>query len=99
MCIRDSPDAIRARSLRQVNPSNVQRVPETAASPSVPAEPVHGASLARNALHLVTGQVLTMVLGVVFSAALGRTLGAGDFGLYFVCLLYTSDAADERSSV
>jgi O-antigen/teichoic acid export membrane protein len=67
-----------------VNSSNVQRVPETASSSSVPAGPMHGASLARNALHLVTGQVLTMVLGVLFSAALGRTLGAGDFGLYFV---------------
>ncbi|HZX42018.1 MAG TPA: oligosaccharide flippase family protein, partial [Myxococcaceae bacterium] len=42
------------------------------------------ASLARNALYLVIGQVGTMLLGVLFNAALGRTLGAGDFGLYFL---------------
>src|SRR4029450_12912713 len=29
-------------------------------------------------------QVLPRALGVLSSAALGRTLGAGDFGLYFV---------------
>jgi O-antigen/teichoic acid export membrane protein len=41
-------------------------------------------SLARNAFHLVIGQVSTMILGVLFSAALGRTLGARDFGLYYL---------------
>jgi O-antigen/teichoic acid export membrane protein len=41
-------------------------------------------SLARNALYLVMGQVGTMLLGVLFNAALGRTLGAADFGLYFL---------------
>jgi len=67
-----------------VNSFNVERDPERPASAPVTADSVPGASLARNALHLVTGQVLTMLLGVVFSAALGRTLGASDFGLYFV---------------
>ena len=47
-------------------------------------EPGAGAALARNAFHLLAGQVVTMVLGILFSAALGRTLGVGDFGLYFL---------------
>jgi O-antigen/teichoic acid export membrane protein len=42
------------------------------------------ASMARNAFHLVLGQVATTGLAIVFSAALGRTLGPGDFGLYFL---------------
>ena len=42
------------------------------------------ASMAKNAFHLVLGQVATTALAIVFSAALGRTLGAGDFGLYFL---------------
>src|SRR5262249_2691567 len=43
-----------------------------------------GGSLAHNALHLVLGQAGTMVLGILFSSLLGRSLGAGDFGLYFL---------------
>jgi hypothetical protein len=39
---------------------------------------------ARNAFYLVIGQVSTTALAIVFSAALGRSLGAGDFGLYFL---------------
>jgi O-antigen/teichoic acid export membrane protein len=42
------------------------------------------ASIARNAVHLVSGQVVTTTLAILFSAALGRSLGAGDFGLYFL---------------
>jgi O-antigen/teichoic acid export membrane protein len=42
--------------------------------------------MARNAMHLVLGQVATTALAVVLSAALGRTLGAADFGLYFLVL-------------
>jgi len=49
-------------------------------------------SLARNALHLVMGQVTTMALGILFSAALGRTLGAGDFGLYFLITSFSNFA-------
>lgn len=51
------------------------------------APPQHvgrSASIARNAFYLVLGQVATTALAIVFSAALGRTLGAGDFGLYFL---------------
>lgn len=50
------------------------------------------ASLARNAFHLVLGQVGTMVLGILFSAALGRTLGVGDFGLYFLITSFSAFA-------
>ncbi len=42
------------------------------------------ASLARNAFHLILGQVVTTALAIVFSAAIGRTLGAGDFGIYYL---------------
>lgn len=42
------------------------------------------AAIARNAFYLVIGQVSTTALAIVFSAALGRSLGAGDFGLYFL---------------
>ncbi len=49
-------------------------------------------ALARNALNLVLGQVSTMVLGILFSAALGRTLGAGDFGLYFIISSFSAFA-------
>jgi O-antigen/teichoic acid export membrane protein len=49
----------------------------------------HG-TVARNAFYLVLGQAMTAALAIVFSAALGRTLGASDFGLYF---LITSFAA------
>ena len=42
------------------------------------------AAIARNAFYLVIGQVSTTALAIVFSAALGRSLGAGDFALYFL---------------
>ena len=42
------------------------------------------ATVARNAFYLVLGQVVTTALGNLFSAALGRTLGASDFGVYFL---------------
>lgn len=47
-------------------------------------------TVARNAFYLTLGQVITTVLSILFGAALGRTLGAGEFGLYF---LMTSFAA------
>jgi hypothetical protein len=43
-----------------------------------------GATVARNALYLVTGQAATTVLAIVVSAALGRFLGAKDFGTYYL---------------
>ncbi len=49
-----------------------------------PSQPVPRASMARNAFHLVLGQAATTSLAIVFSAALGRILGAADFGIYFL---------------
>ena len=43
-----------------------------------------GGVVARNALLLVIGQAATTALAIVFSAALGRSLGATDFGVYFL---------------
>jgi O-antigen/teichoic acid export membrane protein len=48
--------------------------------------------IARNAMHLVFGQAATMVLGILFSAMLGRRLGAGDFGLYFLISSFSTFA-------
>jgi O-antigen/teichoic acid export membrane protein len=48
--------------------------------------------IARNALALVAGQAATMVLGILFSAMLGRALGVGDFGLYFLINSFASFA-------
>ncbi len=55
------------------------------------AEPGRGA-VARNVAHLVLGQAGTTVLAVVLSAALGRSLGAAEFGLYFVFTSMTAFA-------
>lgn len=43
-----------------------------------------GGAIARNAFHLVLGQIGTTALAVMLSAALGRWLGAADFGLFFL---------------
>lgn len=42
------------------------------------------AAFARNAAALFAGQVATTALAIVLSAALGRTLGAHDFGIYYL---------------
>jgi O-antigen/teichoic acid export membrane protein len=44
----------------------------------------HPAGIARNASFLALGQVGTTTLAILFNAALGRGLGARDFGLYFL---------------
>ena len=51
--------------------------------------PVEGAesghrTVARNAFYLVLGQVVTTALAILFAAALGRSLGVRDFGVYFL---------------
>ncbi len=51
----------------------------------------HG-TVARNAFYLMVGQVLSTVLGVLFSAALGRNLGAGDFGVFFLISSFSAFA-------
>jgi O-antigen/teichoic acid export membrane protein len=45
-----------------------------------------GRTLARNALYLGLGQAATTFLAIVLTAALGRGLGAGDFGRYFLLM-------------
>src|SRR5512140_1410404 len=49
-------------------------------------------AIARNAINLVAGQVITTLLAIVFSAALGRSLGAGDFGLFFLATTFSGFA-------
>lgn len=46
--------------------------------------PAAGAAIARSAFHLVLGQVATTALAIAFSAAVGRRLGAADFGVFFL---------------
>jgi O-antigen/teichoic acid export membrane protein len=41
-------------------------------------------AVARNVFYLVLKQVITTALAILFSAAIGRTLGVRDFGLYFL---------------
>jgi len=52
----------------------------TAPSPSVGP----GAAIARNAFHLVIGQILTTAMSIVLSGLLGRRLGTADFGVFFM---------------
>lgn len=56
--------------------------PVAAASPSEAASPL--AALSRNAFFLVLGQAGTTALSVVLSAALGRSLGAVEFGVLYL---------------
>jgi O-antigen/teichoic acid export membrane protein len=49
-------------------------------------------TVARNAVYLLLGQVTTTALGVLYSAALGRSLGASDFGLYFLIASFATFA-------
>lgn len=49
-------------------------------------------TVARNAMHLMLGQATTTALAIVFSAALGRILGAKDFGLYFLIASFSGFA-------
>jgi O-antigen/teichoic acid export membrane protein len=54
----------------------------TAPAAVAPARP--GGALARNAFFLLLGQIASTALSIAFSAALGRNLGAADFGVYFI---------------
>lgn len=48
--------------------------------------------MVRNALYLALGQAATTALAILLSAALGRSLGAADFGLYFVLITMSTSA-------
>jgi O-antigen/teichoic acid export membrane protein len=58
-----------------------QQRPET---PVGATEHDSGATVARNALYLVIGQGATTALAILLSAALGRSLGAKEFGTYYL---------------
>ena len=57
-----------------------------------PASVAAPTTVARNALYLVLGQIVTTALGVLVSALLGRTLGPADFGLFYLVSTMTSFA-------
>jgi len=59
----------------------------TAFNPEAPSS--QGTTLARNALFLLLGQIGSTTLSLILSVVLARTLGATDFGIYFL-LLQTS---------
>ncbi|MFO0583460.1 MAG: oligosaccharide flippase family protein [Anaeromyxobacter sp.] len=52
------------------------------AGPGAPAGA--GARIGRNILHLLLGQATTTAIAIAYSAALGRTLGPKDFGVFFL---------------
>ncbi len=54
-------------------------------------------SVARNAVNLVVGQVLTTVLSIALQSILGRSLGATDFGLLFLVTSWTAFVGDISS--
>src|SRR5512138_818699 len=62
-------------------------------APSATASPTpalgSSAALSRNAFFLVVGQAGTTALSVVLSAALGRSLGAVDFGVFYLVTTMT----------
>jgi O-antigen/teichoic acid export membrane protein len=72
----------------------------SAGQQSIPARPSGDAagerparrSLARNAFFLALGQAATTALAIVLAAALGRWLGAPDFGIYYVLMTMSMSA-------
>ncbi|MBV9532747.1 MAG: oligosaccharide flippase family protein [Bradyrhizobium sp.] len=48
--------------------------------------------LARNAFYLLLGQIVSTTLAIVLNAALGRTLGPADFGVYFLLISMSAAA-------
>jgi len=49
-------------------------------------------SLARNALYLALGQAATTALAILLTGALGRWLGAADYGTYYVLITMSTSA-------
>ena len=64
--------------------------PPADATPPAALRPL--AALSRNAFHLVAGQAGTTALSVVLSAALGRSFGAVEFGLFYLVTTMTTFA-------
>ncbi len=57
---------------------------DAAAIAPPPSPKLRPGGLARNTFNLVLGQVLTTGLTILLSAAIGRTLGPGDFGILYL---------------
>ena len=51
--------------------------------------------IAKNTLLLYIRMLFMMIVSLYTSRVILDALGVEDFGIYNVCLLYTSDAADE----
>lgn len=68
------------------------REPSPPADASRPDAVAPLAALSRNAFWLVVGQAATTALSVVLSAALGRSLGPVDFGLFYLVTTMTTFA-------
>jgi O-antigen/teichoic acid export membrane protein len=49
-------------------------------------------SIARNVFYLALGQGATTVLAVILTSVLGRSLGAADFGIYFLVVTMSTSA-------
>jgi O-antigen/teichoic acid export membrane protein len=62
-----------------LNGADIDAGPERSPPPTVAA-----LNIARNAFHLVLGQVATTTLAVLLNAVLARSLGPADFGLLFL---------------
>ena len=48
--------------------------------------------MARNALYLALGQAATTALAILLTGALGRWLGAADYGTYYVLITMSTSA-------
>jgi O-antigen/teichoic acid export membrane protein len=55
-------------------------------------EPARSSVLARNSMHLLFGQVATMVLGLFFTKTVAKPLGSSEFGLYFLISSFSTFA-------
>jgi O-antigen/teichoic acid export membrane protein len=86
--VTTEPGASSSRAAASLAPSDADAPPPLATTASGERDP----TLARNASYLVAGQVVTTALAIVFSAALGRSLGAEDFGLYYLITVMSTFA-------
>jgi len=75
----------RPRSAEQTGASSVPAASE-------PTRQAARSSIARNALNLALGQAATAALAIILTAALGRSLGAADFGVYYLMITMSTSA-------
>jgi O-antigen/teichoic acid export membrane protein len=67
-----------------VDPVDIDSQAAPAVVPAPPVRQLRAGGLARNTFNLFVGQVLTTGLSILLSAATGRTLGPGDFGVFYL---------------